>query len=248
VSANIYEQEAGVPRQRPLTIIDTPPITSSPEPDFLSDDAEDISGLLGGEGLIDPSETDEKPPEDHEPEPPRSAKKRVSAVDILQLGWYGAGRWGFVETKISPAAGRMMGLQSRQAGIQLDKMIEGTIYDKLVQPIARMYAMVDDDTAIFAAPIMALILEKNDKAAPLFMGTLLEYALDAIVVMGEQTEEEKLERKKKVRSLRSVAPIMGMPDDATDEQLEQGLLNYIFKGAEPDANPEPEPAETQPVE
>lgn len=213
--------------------IEASPITSPPEPDVADEEGPWTHDDPTVEGLFDSVEGEAETigsPDEVPPQP--RAPGRSPATDIIQMGWYGAGK-ALVKTNVSPAAGRTMGLQSRLAGEQIDRYIAGTIIDRmLLQPLVRAQDATEGIGAVVAAPLLAAIMERKPEMAPLVMDTFVDYVLDGVVAMADQAKEKKQEQAAKARSLEEIGDMFGLPDDASDEDRLAALNHYVFGGME----------------
>ena len=102
---------------------------------------------------------------------PRGKKKhpRVSVEDLI------AGVWGALAgagSALMPATSKMMKFQAPVAGAVLEGVIEGTIVDRALQPIARSAAAGEAMAALALPPVLIAAIETNPARAPFLIPIL----------------------------------------------------------------------------
>jgi hypothetical protein len=102
---------------------------------------------------------------------PKTKKRppRVSVEDLV------AGVWGAIAgagAALMPATSKMMKFQAPVAGAVLEGVIEGTIVDRALQPIARSAAAGEAIGALALPPIIIGAIEMNPARAPFLIPIL----------------------------------------------------------------------------
>jgi hypothetical protein len=152
-----------------------------PDPDPLGDTGETpprnprSKAKLSGKGFSNPFSRDKKKP---------GAKKkplpRVSTEDLLGAAWRGAAR---LLTPLPPLQ-RTLRMQAPVAGMLADDIVQGTIVDPLLQPLARLVDQGKTVQALAGPPVFvsAIMVHQMQCAAadppadpnPLFMAIAVE--------------------------------------------------------------------------
>jgi len=103
---------------------------------------------------------------------PKRAKKRPPRVSVEDLV---AGVWGALAgaaAAVMPATAKMMKFQAPVAGAVLEGVIEGTIVDRALQPLARSAAAGEAIGALALPPIIIGAIEMNPARAPFLIPIL----------------------------------------------------------------------------
>jgi hypothetical protein len=103
---------------------------------------------------------------------PKRAKKRPPRVSVEDLV---AGVWGAIAgaaAAVMPATAKMMKFQAPVAGAVLEGVIEGTIVERALQPIARSAAAGEAIGALALPPIIIGAIEMNPARAPFLIPIL----------------------------------------------------------------------------
>lgn len=107
---------------------------------------------------------------------PRSSKR-------VPLDGIGTALWGLLARACGPAnmpaTGNMLRFQAPFAGVLVEKSIQGTIVDRIVQPVARIHEALAPIGALLAAPALVATIERN----PALLPTLAPMLEDAVVSM-----------------------------------------------------------------
>jgi hypothetical protein len=207
-------------------ITDDSVIRSQPTPEaaFDTPDDEAVGAIFG----------DDFPTEKPAETKPKRHTPREDTSEALTMAWMGMGTL-LVQSERAVVGGRIMRLQSPLAGQQIDAVIQGTIVDRLLQPLVRTKGALEAFGSIIAAPIVGEMIARKPERLPMLGPILMSSLVDSLVAMGPMLKEEKEKQAEKVRAFAEISEAFGI--NPGDDPME-GLFNYIFGVKEEEENVE----------
>lgn len=180
--------------------------SESPFNENPTETGEDTSGGIdsGGSDLGDIPGTPE--------ERPRRTHARKPLAEIFTFVWAGVGTV-LQQTQIDPAVGRTMGFQAPLAGEQLDSLIEGTLVDKVLQPLAGKGENAKSVAAVFALPLVIGMLERNP-GNPMFYGVAYNLVAANIADLVPTLKRKRQDNRKLASALADLGEMFEIPRGA----------------------------------
>lgn len=168
------------------------------------------------------------------PELPKRARKNLAELGTSM--WRGAAWLTARADKM--AASRMFGLLAPAAGPAVDRAVKGTIFDRLLQPIARAGDQGKDALILIGAPLtaQAFLETPNVFTQAAFVGSL-EASLPIIV---KTAKDAKRRQEKMEADLSDMADVFGKQPGEKVTTREVAL--WILNGSVTEPVPEPEEA------
>jgi hypothetical protein len=168
-------------------------------------------------------------------------KPRIS-VEKFTSRMYG--HIGKAVSALAPSTGRCIQAQAAMAGVLLEDVVQGTIVDKVLQPVAQAEAKLDKVFALVAPPLMVFALEQNNAA----------------VLAGTRTPNEAMMRQAMIMPMLRESLAIGL--EVTEEYADQiaerlkanaardaevdKLIAMIFGQTEAEAEEVPDPEREMP--
>ena len=100
-------------------------------------------------------------------------RKRTSVERVVGGAWGMAARALAVSQANLPTA-RVLQMQAPVAGAIVDKLVKGTLVDKVMQPLARAGEKADTALALVGPPLIVAVLSRNPQAGPVLLPLLAE--------------------------------------------------------------------------
>jgi hypothetical protein len=115
---------------------------------------------------------------------------RVPVDDLISAVWGGLAGMG---QAMMPATSKMMKWQAPVAGKVVEDAIEGTVIDKMLQPIARTTAAGEVVTVMLGPPLLMAAIETNPARAPFVVPILRAMLIRWFAIAGPKLEEKRQE-------------------------------------------------------
>jgi hypothetical protein len=162
-----------------------------------------------------------------EEKPARPRVRRQDASDFLERVWAALGRQ--IERRDLPV-GRCVQLEASIAGVVLEESIKGTWADRPIQWLARKETDATRLGAIFAAPLIVGMMERNAPAAE----ALVPYLEDAFVALGPSLAKAIVKAEKRradfEEAMSGLGPALGKPDG--EPVTMNDILGWLFPPVE----------------
>lgn len=146
--------------------------------------------------------------------------------------WNGVGLI-LTNTGIDAPVGRVLQFESGMAGVALDKMIDGTMLDRLIQPMLGKKSDGQLLLALVGLPLIVGAMERNqetaDQLAPLARMAMIAMLPNMVTAMKDAKKAED----KLAADLALLAPTLGIPE-GTPITVDD-ILAYLFQPAPTDA-------------
>jgi hypothetical protein len=168
-------------------------------------------------------------------------KPRISVEKFTSRTY---GHIGKAVAALAPSTGRCIQAQAAMAGVLLEDVVQGTVVDRVLQPVAQAEAKLDKVFALVAPPLMVFALEQNNAAvlagtrtpgdAMIRQAMIMPILRESLAIGLEVTEEYADQIAERLKA-----------NAARDAEVDK-LIAMIFGQAEAEAEdvtePEPEMA------
>lgn len=133
---------------------------------------------------------------------PESSRLTPRSTKRVPLDGFGTAVWGFLAKLTQPAGlpatGNMLRFQAPFAGVLIEKSIQGTIVDRMIQPVARVHEALAPIGSLLAAPMLVGMIERNPAMLPMLAPMLEDAVISMYAVAGPELKKAQ-ERREKVR-------------------------------------------------
>jgi hypothetical protein len=120
-----------------------------------------------------------------------SPTRKRTSVERLVGGVWGMAARAMATSQANLPTARVLNMQAPVAGAIVDKLVKGSVVDRVLQPLARMGDKADTAMALVGPPLIVAALTRNPQMAPLLL-PLLSGALETWCdIAGPEIEKQK---------------------------------------------------------
>jgi hypothetical protein len=157
----------------------------------------------------------------------KTPRKRVSLEDLAAGAWSllgnAAGSQGLMPTA------RVLQMQAPLAGAILEDTLQGTLADRILQPLARTQETASEIVALIGPPILVTAITLQPQRAPMLLPMLRGMMRQWVLIAGPRM---KAKEKREAKALKD----MGMEADQMDELLDSMVAQLFMEDAAADSD------------